>query len=569
MQRAAIIVAFLAAVALVCGAVWRMAYVAALEPLERRAEADLRLAADRLTADLQRYKELAVLLADHPAVLGLIGGTAGREEAQALLRGRADLTGSRDILVLDAAGRVVASAEGRPGQGAELADVVARALDGALGTGHGVQSGSESRVFRFAAPVFAEGGPARGAVVVVAGVDQVESALRGARPAMFFTDESGRIFISSRSELVFRPRDGFVDHDRARLGEFELWRVRGGPYLPDRALHLSLPLPVLELEGEVLVDIAPARQVALLQAAIAGGLCLGFGTLLVLAALRRRALARINRQLEARVAQRTAELTALNADLSHEVEVRRAAEAQLTRAQAELVQAAKLSALGQMSAGLSHELNQPLMAIRTFAENAQGYLAQGRTEVAASNLARIGDLSRRMGRIIRNLRAFARQESEPLTDVDVGAVVAQVLEMAEARARQAEVEILWTPPPLPVRVRAGEVRLSQVLLNLVTNAIDAMEGAPRRRVEIALAPEGARVRVSVRDTGPGLAEPERVFDPFYTTKEVGEAEGMGLGLSISYGLVQSFGGDIRGRNHADGGAVFTVELERAAERVAA
>jgi len=87
-----------------------------------------------------------------------------------------------------------------------------------------------------------------------------------------------------------------------------------------------------------------------------------------------------------------------------------------------------------------------------------------------------------------------------------------------------------------------------------------MEETEDRRIEIALGREGGRVHLSVRDTGPGIAEPEKIFDPFYTTKQIGSAEGMGLGLSISYGLVQSFGGQIRGRNHPDRGAIFTVEL---------
>jgi two-component system C4-dicarboxylate transport sensor histidine kinase DctB len=111
-----------------------------------------------------------------------------------------------------------------------------------------------------------------------------------------------------------------------------------------------------------------------------------------------------------------------------------------------------------------------------------------------------------------------------------------------------------------VVVRGGEVRLQQVILNLVNNAIDAMAQSPERRVVIAILP-GPRVTLSVRDTGPGLTEPERIFDPFYTTKAASEGEGMGLGLSISYGLVQSFGGAIRGRNHPEGGAIFTVELD--------
>ncbi|MCP1170051.1 ATP-binding protein, partial [Limimaricola sp. ASW11-118] len=246
-----------------------------------------------------------------------------------------------------------------------------------------------------------------------------------------------------------------------------------------------------------------------------------------------------------------------------EVGERAAAEARLRRAQAELVQAGKLSALGQMSAGISHELNQPLMAIRSFAENAETFLARDNPQAAGRNLERISELARRMGRIIRNLRAFARQESEPVRDVDLVGVIEAALEMAAARARQAEVTIDWTPPEAPVVVRGGEVRLQQVVLNLVGNAIDAMEGRARKRLSIAIARDAGRVRLTVRDTGPGIDAPDRIFDPFYTTKEVGAAEGMGLGLSISYGLVQSFGGAIRGRNHEEGGAEFTVELDPA------
>jgi two-component system C4-dicarboxylate transport sensor histidine kinase DctB len=112
-------------------------------------------------------------------------------------------------------------------------------------------------------------------------------------------------------------------------------------------------------------------------------------------------------------------------------------------------------------------------------------------------------------------------------------------------------------------VRGGEVRLGQVFLNLITNACDAMTGLEDRRLTISIGQSGARVRVQLADTGPGIDAPDRIFDPFYTTKEVGASEGMGLGLSISYGLVQSFGGDIKGENRTGGGALFTIELEAA------
>ncbi|MEE3072346.1 MAG: ATP-binding protein, partial [Pseudomonadota bacterium] len=274
-------------------------------------------------------------------------------------------------------------------------------------------------------------------------------------------------------------------------------------------------------------------------ATVAAVILLFFGALLFLVTERRRALSLANLQLEERVAQRTAELE---------------------QAQSDLVQAGKLSALGKMSAGISHELNQPLMAIQTFAENAVLFMERGRDADARKNLERISDMARRMGRIIKNLRAFARQEREPVGRVDLVQVIANALELSEARMKQEGVALVWSPPAQPVLVRGGDVRLQQVTLNLISNAIDAMTGQTFRCLTITLT-EGDPVLMTVADTGPGIEAPEKIFDPFYSTKEVGASEGMGLGLSISYGLVQSFGGVIRGENSPDEGAVFSVELQ--------
>ena len=521
-------------------------------------------------------------MADHPTLTALVDGKVPVPEAVALLRQVADKTGSLDILLVDATGQELARAADEEGVAYAMSHAQTpyfeRAMDGALGVYHLLSARYDRRAFVFAAPIFAPDGPVVGAVIVVTDVEEVEAGWRGDRPTVFFTDALGVIFVSNRSELLFRARSGdpvtaslsaeypagrvtaFVGYHPRYVSGHEIWQVDGGPYVPARALHLTLDLPVVGMQGAALLDVSPARQLASLQAAVTAALCLAFGAMLFLATERRRTLAQANARLEARVADRTAELSALNADLRREVAERIAAEARLTRAQADLVQAGKLSALGQMSAGISHELNQPLMAIRSFAENAEAFLERGQPEVAAQNLGRISELARRMGRIIRNLRAFARQESEPLTDVDLVPVVEAVLEMAGPKARQAETRLVWDRPSAPVVVRGGEVRLQQVILNLVNNAIDAMAQSPERRVEIAIL-SGPRVTLSVRDTGPGLTEPERIFDPFYTTKAASEGEGMGLGLSISYGLVQSFGGAIRGRNHPEGGAIFTVELD--------
>ncbi|MEM7320887.1 MAG: ATP-binding protein, partial [Pseudomonadota bacterium] len=253
--------------------------------------------------------------------------------------------------------------------------------------------------------------------------------------------------------------------------------------------------------------------------------------------------------------------------LRREIAERQDAEAALKRAQADLVQAGKLSALGQMSAGISHELNQPLMAIQQFAENGTAFLDRGKPDLAGDNLTRISGLAARMARIIKNLRAFVRNESEPMGQVDLVHVLSTAVELVEPRLRSDKVELDWDKPAGPVLVIAGEVRLIQVFVNLINNAADAMLDQPHKRIVITVSGD-TRQSVTIRDTGPGIEDPERIFEPFYSTKAVGSSEGMGLGLSISYGLVQSFGGDIRGRN-TDAGAEFTVELDRYREGKAA
>lgn len=586
---------YLLAVAAASAAVGWYALREGLDKLGEGARAELAQAADQLTGQLQRFREMAVLLTDHPALANLAEtGSGDRGLADALLLRAADRTASEEILLLDRSGTVLASSRGQDAGSTDDTDAPAflGALHGTLGFTHAVENGR--RVFTYAAPVFAPAGPVAGAIVVRLDAGRIEAPSRGDAQSVFFSDALGVVFVSNRTELLFRQRgvgprpypsfgltypDGltrpFPAVTRHEVGGHDLWAIDGGRYLPRLALHLTQPLPVVEMQGEILVDALPTLQVAGLQAATAAAVGLIFGAILIALGERRRALAlrleteaRLTLQLERRVAERTRELSDAVDRLQGEVTERMEAEAALKQAQAELLRAGKLSALGQMSAGISHELNQPLMAIRSYAENGAAFLARGRPEAAAQNLTRISDMAQRMGRIIRNLRAFTRQEPEGVADVDLGAVVAAALEIMEPRLRQEEVALDYAVPPAPVRVRGGEVRLQQVLVNLVANALDAMASREERRLTIRIEP-GAPVRLRVRDTGPGIAEPERVFDPFYSTKEVGQSEGMGLGLSISDRIIQSFGGTIAGRNLPGGGAEFTVELPPAAASAAA
>ena len=533
----------LAAAAIGAG-VWWATLGDALDTAAAKGRSDLGLAADRLELELQRARDLAVHLSDHPVLL--------RRDARAegVLRAAADRTGAAGAALVDADGGVVAAAGAVASAAHADRPWIARARQGALGYG----PDPEARAFVHAAPVFGADGRVAGAVVVSRDLVALRDRWSGEPRAIYYTDAAGRILLSNRRELdgvlpphVRRDRYG---HDLRRFeGE-------GARYLPRVALHLTRSMPRLELTAEILLDAAPAFALAQARGVAAGAVALVIGAALWLLAARRASLARRAARLEGQVARRTAAL-------AREAEERREAEAALTRARAELVQAGRLGALGQMAAGISHELNQPLMAIRSFAQNGRTLLERGDGAGAGRTLARVGDLAERMGRIIRHLNAFARAEPERPEAVDLRDAVREALDMLAPRVEAAGAELTVRLPDGPVPVMGGTVRLGQVVTNLVTNALDA--SGPGGHVEVVL--EGDPPRLTVRDDGPGLAEPQRVFDPFYTTKGVGE--GLGLGLSISYGIVSGFGGTLRAENRPEGGAAFEVVLQPAATRAVA
>ncbi|MFT5639045.1 MAG: two-component system C4-dicarboxylate transport sensor histidine kinase DctB [Paracoccaceae bacterium] len=589
------VITFLLASAVLSTGVWWWAYDTALDRLSARGQTELSLAADRLQSYLQRFRQLSVILADHPSLVALLeqDGAPYIEGAEKLLLEAADKTGSGEVFILSSQGVVVASSSGsRQNTDHSQTDYFRRAMHGALGTSQGANG--FRRAFFAAAPILQDGRPPIGAVVVKVDIEAVETDWRANSNILFFTDRLGVIFVANRFELLFKRQHDraiaqdpsqkyhpgvvqpFPSYQHSSLTKHDVWQFPRDNRFPASALHLVAPAPVIDLDAQILIDAAPARLTALLQGSFALAACWVIGAVFLILGQRRLALAdrlhieeRANQQLEARVTLRTEQLSGVNLDLRQQIKERREAEEALKVAQQDLVQAGKLSALGQMSAGISHELNQPLMAIRSFAENAETFLERGDAETAKRNLARISDLARRMGRIIKNLRAFTRKEGEKLTDVNLIEVIDLALEMNEQRLVNEQVSVVWQAPEAVVLVRGGEVRLQQVLVNLLSNGIDAMEGRASKVLDITVAEMASKTVLSIRDTGPGLDDAGRIFDPFYTTKAVGASEGMGLGLSISYGIVQSFGGKIVGRNHPDGGAEFTIELARAPLQVAA
>jgi len=267
-------------------------------------------------------------------------------------------------------------------------------------------------------------------------------------------------------------------------------------------------------------------------------------------------------RLQSEVAARTRELREANELLQTEVDERRRTEVRLRTTQNELVQAGKLAALGQMSAAIAHEVNQPLAAMRTFMASAKVYLQRNDPRQVAKNIDLIDGLAERMAKITSHLKAFARK-SEPgkPEPIQVGRAIEGALFLTESQIKSVGVRATRDVDP-DLWVSGYAVQLEQVLVNLIRNALDAVADVKRPAIEISATGLPETVRIVVADNGPGIASEliQQIFDPFVTSKPVGK--GLGLGLSISYGIVQDFRGRIHAANRPQGGAELVIELPR-------
>jgi two-component system C4-dicarboxylate transport sensor histidine kinase DctB len=331
------------------------------------------------------------------------------------------------------------------------------------------------------------------------------------------------------------------------------------------SLHLAQERPVVPLAVRLMTLSDPsdvwrqARYAA--WGGGAGGAVLGLLALYWLHRRRamqqlfkaRNALQQAHDQLERQVDERTHELRTTNDELKRQI-------AQRLQAEDELMQAGKLAVLGQMSAGISHEINQPLTALRALSRNTALLLQSGRTQAVADNLKLIDDMAERMGRITLQLKSFARKGGSIAQPVDLAAAVANVLLLLEHRLRAERIQV-QVSVPAGLQVRADTNRLEQVLLNLCTNALDAMASTPDKQLRVsARVGDDERVAVQVADSGEGIPEANlaRLFEPFFTTKPAGQ--GLGLGLVISSKIVREFGGTLRALP-TEQGMVFEFDLE--------
>ena len=588
LRRGLLVPVILVVVAATGLAVWSNAYATRRFMAEASLQAGtaLRLAVSALSGHLRRYEALPALIADHDDIRRLVANPrdqALRDSANRYLKAINGLLRSSDIYVMTRDGATIAAsnydrATSFVGENFSYRPYFRQAAEGKRSRFYARGTTSFKRGYFFAAPIDVDGRVA-GVIVFKVDIDMIESSWRGGEYEIFVSDPEGVIFMTSNPEWLFssilpltperlrrtEASRRYAEADlkdlgvvRSRLGEHTLMAIPTNGVTRDY-LVLSEYVSDADWTVRVLMDMSWVRsQTHVAVAAVFLFLCLAGLILAVLLQRHERRNERMQMQVEAkaelerRVEERTADLADLNA--------------QLRSTQADLVQAGKLAGLGQMSAALSHEFNQPLAAARTYAESASLLIERNRIDEAKDNLQRIAKLIDRMASISRHLRNFARKPNEKLGPVALDDVLRDTLEIVSARLASADAELvvaLGDPAPL---VRAGSVRLQQVLVNIISNAADAVEGLEDRRIFLTATTTGDRVAITVRDAGPGIpnAIAERIFDPFFTTKGVGK--GLGLGLSISYNIVKDFGGRLSADNPTSGGATFRIELDRMDDR---
>lgn len=593
----------------VAAAAAQLAWDRAIDALAEVGEHRLDLYAASLKSELNRFETMPAIVARQDSVRALL---AAGPHASAPLQHAVDTyleavnrdAGSLATDVIDRNGAVIAASNwNQPltfiGTNVSYRPYFKDALSSGTGRFFGIGTNTGMPGLYFASAV-REAGVSTGAVAVKISVDALERAWRMPDEAAMVIDGNGVIVISTVPGWKFmsvRPitaqqqraiqasqqyagraveplpyrRVGTWKRD-AWLGSFPDWRASGRSA---RYLVVSRPLPQVGDSLMVAQSIAGAYRQERVAVAFVTGAFLIAALYALYAGQRRRtiaeklkaqdALRHANDQLELTVAQRTAALTAANERMQREIVERESTEQRLRDSQQEVVHAGKLAVLGQMAAGLTHEINQPLVAIRTLCDNARTFFERNQPAQAFANLDRIARLVESMAVLTSELKAFARKPDVERVAVSLTEVVAHARFMYDARIRDEAVRLDVNIPP-GTMVYAESSQLQQVIVNLLGNALDAIRDAATRVIRIEAIQSDSqpgRVLFTIADSGGGIA-PEvlaHLFEPFVTTKPRGQ--GLGLGLAITSRIVEGFGAKISGANCEDGGAQFSIEFAAA------
>ncbi|MGO4916830.1 sensor histidine kinase [Pseudogemmobacter sp. W21_MBD1_M6] len=525
---------------------------------KNRAEVRLTLYSGNLLSELQRNAVVPLLLSRDPAMINALNSGDFSSTSQRLISYK-DEIGAASLILLDLDGRTVAATDrnnlGAPHRTESYFVEALRSNETVFST-----SDRETGNFQFTYSRRIDSDRrAVGVMVVEVDLRKFERSWAGIADAVMVTDSSGTIILSTE------PR-------WRGITEAEALSVESAPSAIERAIKATSDWTALPadayVQGEAVMrmeqripfqgwSMTSFTTYTSVRERVNGVLALeimGFAVLLSLVFwfTTRKALSR------SMIFQReSAELRQLNARLQREIAEREKMQKNLEVAEQTLAQSSKLAALGEMSAAVSHELNQPLAAMKTYLAGAKLLLHRKRPEEALSSFQRIDDLIDRMGSITRQLKSYARKGGDAFEPVDIRDALSSALSMMEPQLKRRHTKITKSFPRVPVRVMADRIRLEQVIINLLRNALDATKANDDPTIDLLLS-AGETATLTVRDNGHGIDDLDALFEPFYTTKQPGD--GVGLGLAISSGIVNDLGGRLTARNADGGGAVFEVQL---------
>lgn len=525
---------------------------------ENRAQLRQALYSGNLISELQRNSVVPLLLAREPGLLGSLATSDYSLSTQHLLYYFEEI-GSAGLMLLDVDGRVVAATERTTiGENHRNDPYFVDALrsDGTVFTTFRNDIGAY--VFNYSRRVELDGTFA-GVIVVEADLRKFEKTWAGVLDAVLVTDGTGQIILATVP--VWKGHT-----------EEEALSLSSAPTAIGQAFRSTVDWPTnpadTYIDGQAVMRIqnrvafrgwsmTTFTPYASVRERVNGVLALEIMAFAIILAMAFYLTGRRARARTVALQEESADLRRLNDALQREIAEREKAERHLDLAEQTLAQSSKLAALGEMSAAVSHELNQPLAAMKTYLAGARLLLQRKRPDEALSSFQRVDDLIERMGAITRQLKSYARKGGDAFEPIDLRDAFSSALSMMEPQLRRREVQIDTTMPRNPVLVLADRVRLEQVIINLLRNALDATKGTAEPVLQI-LVSGGQSALLSVRDNGEGIDDLDSLFEPFYTTKAPGD--GVGLGLAISSGIVNDFGGRLTARNSEAGGAVFEMVL---------
>lgn len=528
------------------------------ESTRNRAELRLALYSGNLLSELRQNAIVPQLLARDAELIGALNSADYTASTRRLISFVEEI-GAASLMLFDMDGRTVAATDrNRLGSLHRTQPYFVDAIRSNATTFTVAETEAGGYGFVYSRRVQA-GPDVLGVIAVEVDLQKFGRAWAGISDAVIVTDSTGNIILTTEPRWRGRTEEEALARqtptsaiERAIQATADWTALPPDAYLQGEAvMRLETRIPFRGWRMASFTTYASVRE------RVNGVLALEIMGFAILLALSFYALSRRNALRMALFQRESAELRALNVALQREIAERKRVQETLAVAEQTLEQSSKLAALGEMSAAVSHELNQPLAAMKTYLAGARLLLRRNRHEEALSSFGRIDDLIERMGGITRQLKSYARKGQEAFSAVNMADALGSALSMMEPQLRQRHVQITRIVPDNSVEVMGDRLRIEQVMVNLLRNALDATKSERNPKVDIMLS-AGETATLTVRDNGPGIADLDQLFEPFYTTKQPGD--GVGLGLAISSGIVNDLGGRLTARNGQAGGAVFEMQL---------